>query len=122
MAIGLFVALGIPIGGHTVTLGLLLPLISYNFAIAFAVTWIVNPFIVVPLYYAYYYSGSLVLCDSAVMGIAGFKTTMAPVLNAGSFLEALKLFVFSDLRILGRWIVIAVPVSIISAALGYVAA
>ena len=103
-------------------LGLLLPLVSYNFAIAFAVTWIVNPFTVVPLYYAYYYTGSLVLGDSAVMGIDGFRMTMAPVLNAGSFVEALKLFVSLDLRILERWMVTAAPVSIISAALGYVLA
>ena len=121
-AIGFIVALGVPIGGHTVALALLLPLVRYNFAIAFAVTWIVNPFTVVPLYYGYYYLGSLVLGDSTVMGIDGFRKEMAPVLNAGSFLEALRLFISLDLRILERWMVTAAAVSTLSAALGYVAA
>ena len=114
--------LGVPIGGHTVTLGLLLVLVRFNFPVAFAVTWIVNPFTVIPMYYGYYATGSFLLGDAPSMGMDGFREMMAPVLNADNFFQALKLFVLLDFRILERWMVAALLFSTASAALGYVAA
>ncbi len=121
VAIGLLVGLGVPIGGHTVTLALLLVLVRFNFPVAFAITWIVNPFTVIPIYYGYYAAGSFLLGDAPSMGMDGFRGMMAPVLNASNFLQALKLFVFLDFRILERWMVAALLFSTVSAALGYVA-
>ena len=122
VAIGLFVALGIPIGGHTATLGLLLLMIRYNFPMAFALTWIVNPLTVIPIYYGYYYAGGLLLGHSTVMGMEDFRQTMTPVLDAGNFLQALKLFFYLDFGILERWMVAALLVSTLFAALGYITA
>jgi uncharacterized protein len=122
VAIGLFVALGIPIGGHSATLGLLLLMIRYNFPMAFALTWIVNPLTVIPIYYGYYYAGSLLLGHSTVMGMENFRQTMTPVLDTGNFLQALKLFFYLDFGILERWMLAALLVSTLFAALGYIAA
>lgn len=122
VAIGLLVGLGVPIGAHTLILGLLLVSVRFNFPIAFAVTWIVNPFTVIPMYYGYYAVGSVLLGCSPSMGMDGFREMMEPVLDAGNFLQALKLFVLLDFRILERWMVAAVLFSTVSAALGYIAA
>jgi len=121
VAIGLLVALGVPIGAHTVVLGMLLLLVRFNFPVAFAVTWVVNPFTVIPLYYGYYVAGCFLLGDSPSMGMEGFREMMAPVLNADNFLQALKLFLLSDLRILERWMAAAAVFSVAVAAVGYFA-
>jgi uncharacterized protein (DUF2062 family) len=122
VAIGLFVALGIPIGGHTATLGLLLLMIRYNFPMAFAFTWIVNPLTVIPIYYGYYWAGGFLLGHSTAMGMEDFRQTMAPILDAGNFLQALKLFLYLDFGILERWMLAALLVSVLFAVLGYIAA
>jgi uncharacterized protein len=122
VAIGLFVALGIPIGGHTATLGLLLLMIRYNFPVAFAFTWIVNPLTVIPIYYGYYYAGGFLLGHSTAMDMEDFRQTMAPILDAGNFLQALKLFLYLDFGILERWVLAALLLSTLFAALGYIAA
>lgn len=95
---------------------------KFNFPVAFAVTWVVNPFTVIPLYYGYYVAGCFLLGDSPSMGMEGFREIMAPVLNADNFVQALKLFLLSDLRILERWMAAAAVFSIAAAAAGYVAA
>lgn len=121
VAIGFFVGLGLPIGSHTMILGALVLLARFNFPVAFAITWIVNPFTAVPIYYAYYYLGCLLLGDSTSMGMEGFRELMAPVLKADNFVQALKLFVYMDFRILVRLEVAALAVAMVAAVVGYTA-
>jgi hypothetical protein len=120
VALGLLVALGVPIGGHTLALFLLRVFLRYNVVVAFAVTWIVNPFTVIPLYYGYYYVGSLILGGESSMGVAGFRQAMEPIIHAKHFLDALKQFALLDLQLLKSWAVMAVMVSIPTSVLGYV--
>jgi uncharacterized protein (DUF2062 family) len=120
VALGIFVALGIPVGGHTLTLGLLRLFFRYNIVVAFGFSWILNPFTVLPLYYGYYYLGSLVLGGDTIMGMHGFEQAMDPIIHSKHFVEALKQFALLDLVILERWAVTAVVVSTSSAFLGYV--
>lgn len=120
VAIGLLVALGVPIGAHTLTLALLRPFIRYNVGLAFAMTWIVNPFTIIPIYSAYYYVGSLMLGGSQRIGIDQFREALRPIVHADHFVAALKQFLFLDLEILTRWAIAASIVSIISALAGYV--
>jgi len=122
VALGLLVALGIPMGGHTLALGLLRVFLRYNIVVAFAFTWIVNPFTVIPLYYGYYYIGSLILGGESIMGVAGFRQAMEPIIHAKHFLDALKQFALLDLQLLKSWAVMAVLVSIPTSVLGYVMA
>lgn len=51
MAIGVFVGIWIPIGFQLWTMLLLLTVIRYNFVIATIVSFISNPFTVLPIYY-----------------------------------------------------------------------
>lgn len=119
VAIGLLVALGIPIGGHTLTLALLRPFIRYNVGLAFAVTWIINPLTVIPLYTAYYYVGSLVLGEPQTLGIEKFREALESIVHARHFWESLKAFLLLDLDVLERWAVTATTVSVLAAAVGY---
>lgn len=120
VAIGLLVALGIPIGAHTLTLALVRPFVRYNVGLAFAMTWIVNPFTIIPLYTAYYYVGSLILGGSQRIGIDQFREALRPIIHADHFMADLKQFLFLDLEILAQWAIAASIVSIISALAGYV--
>ena len=47
---------------------------------------------------------------------------MARILGTGNFLQALKLFLYLDFGILERWMLAALLVSTLVAALGYIAA
>lgn len=120
VAIGLLVALGVPVGAHTLTLALLRPFIRYNVGLAFAMTWIINPFTLIPIYTGYYYLGSLILGRSQTIGIDQFREALQPIVHADHFLAALKEFLVLDLEILTRWAIAASIVSIICAVAGYV--
>ncbi len=120
VALGLLVALGIPMGGHTLTLGIVRIFLRYNIVVAFAFTWIVNPFTVIPLYYGYYYVGSIILGGETIMGVAGFRQAMEPIIHAQHFLDGLRQFALLDLRLLKSWVVTAIMVSVPTSILGYV--
>ncbi|MDQ7785279.1 MAG: DUF2062 domain-containing protein [Desulfomonilaceae bacterium] len=119
VALGLFVALGIPVGGHLLTLGIVRTFLRYNIVVAFAFTWIINPFTVLPLYYGYYYVGSLILGGESIMGSSGFHQAMEPIVHSRNFLDALRQFVLLDLMILKSWAITAILVSIPAGVLGY---
>ncbi len=119
VALGLLVALGLPIGGHLLILGLLRTVLRFNIVVAYAFTWIINPFTVIPLYYGYYYVGSLILGGESIMGTAGFEKAMEPIIHSQHFVDALKQFVLLDLEILKRWAIMAVMVSVPVSVLGY---
>lgn len=119
VAIGLFVALGLPVGAHSITLAALRAAVKYNIVIAFALTWIINPLTVIPIYYAYYYMGALILGGPPPMGVEGFRQAMQPILHAAHFGEALKEFVHLDLEILIRWAIPALTIGSIASVAGY---
>jgi uncharacterized protein (DUF2062 family) len=119
VAIGLFVSLGLPIGSHTFTLMLLRPFVRYNVGLAFAVTWIINPFTIIPIYTLYYYIGSLILGGSQTISIERYREALQPIVHAGHFVAALKDFLFLDLQILKRWAIAASIVSPVSGLAGY---
>jgi hypothetical protein len=120
VGIGLLVALGLPVGTHTLALAMLRPLVRYNVGLAFAVTWVVNPFTVVPLYWAYYCLGALFLNDSSTVNIEAFRQVLEPILHADHFLAGVKEFLRLDLEILERWAIGAAFVSIPLSVVGYV--
>lgn len=120
VGVGLLVALGLPVGTHTLALAMLRSLVRYNVGLAFAVTWVVNPFTVVPLYWAYYYLGGLFLNDSGIVSIEAFRQVLEPILHADHFLAGVKEFLLLDLEILERWVIGATVVAIPLSAIGYV--
>lgn len=122
VAFGLFVALGVPAGGHVLTLGILRSFVRYNIVVAFALTWIINPLTIIPIYYGYYYLGSLILGGETIVGVDGFRGAMVPILHSKHFLDALKQFLLLDLEVLKNWAVAAVIVSLSVGSLGYVIA
>ena len=61
IAVGLAVGFGVPLGGQIVVLALLRTLFRFNSVVAFAFTWVNNPFSIIPLYYGYYYFGARLL-------------------------------------------------------------
>ncbi|MFH1112420.1 MAG: DUF2062 domain-containing protein, partial [Pseudomonadota bacterium] len=119
VALGLLIALGLPMGGHTVALCLLRLFFRFNVVVAFAFTWIVNPFTVIPLYYGYYYVGSLISGGQSIMGAGGFQKAMEPIIHSQHFLEALRQFALLDLQVLKRWAITAMMVSVPVSVLGY---
>lgn len=120
VGIGLLVALGLPVGTHTLALAMLRPLVRYNVGLAFAMTWVVNPFTILPLYWAYYCLGALFFNGSDTVNIQQFRQVLEPILHADHFLAGVREFLLLDLEILERWAIGATVVSIPLSAVGYV--
>lgn len=119
VAIGLWVALGTPIGAHTLALAFLRLFIRFNVGLAFAVTWIVNPLTVIPLYVAYYYVGSLVLGEPQVLSMEKFREVLESIVHARHFWDSLRSFLMLDVAVLKRWGITAIMVSLPCGAIGY---
>lgn len=103
-----------------VLLGLLRLCIRFNTVVAFAFTWVNNPFTLIPMYYGYYYVGSLILGRPVVLTGETFRHLMAPVVHAGHFWESFHGFAQLGWDIVQRWAVTAVCLGGVSGALGYV--
>lgn len=103
-----------------ITLGLLRSVVRYNIVVAFAFSWIINPFTLIPIYYGYYYLGCLILGGDSIMGVDGFRQAMQPIIHSEHFLDALKQFVLLDLEILKKWATAAVIVAPCIGLLAYV--
>ncbi len=121
-AIGLMIGLGVPIGGQMIVLALLRLCFRFNALIAFAMTWINNPLSLLPLYYGYYYVGSLILDRPVAMSVEDFQALFRPILHAGYFWGSVHAFLLMSWDILKRWTVCAVIFSLVSGLLGYVVA
>ncbi len=121
-AIGLMIGLGVPIGGQMIVLALLRLCFRFNALIAFAMTWINNPLSLLPLYYGYYYVGSLILDRPVAMSVEDFQALLRPILYAGYFWGSVHAFLLMSWDILERWTVCAVIFSLVSGFLGYVVA
>jgi uncharacterized protein (DUF2062 family) len=118
--VGFVVGFGVPIGGHVLGLGLLRLALRFNFILALAVSSVVNPFNIIPLYYGYYWLGSLVLGRPVAMNFEVFQKIMNPVLDKGYFWEVHAAFIQLGWEILVRWAVAAAILAIVSGTLGYV--
>jgi len=116
---GLLVGFGVPVGGQLIALGLLRTAFRFNSLIAFALTWVTNPFSFVPMYYSYYYVGSLLLGEPVAMSLEAFRELMAPLLNPGHFWSAFRSFLSLGWDIMTRWFATALIVSPVSAIIGY---
>ncbi|MBI4961956.1 MAG: DUF2062 domain-containing protein [Desulfomonile tiedjei] len=120
IAFGLAIGFGVPVGAQMVCLGIVRLLIRFNTLVAFAFTWVNNPFTLIPMYYGYYYLGSLILGRSEVMTLEGFHQLMHPITQAGYFWQSLGAFGRLGGDIVLRWATAALIVAVVSGTLGYV--
>ncbi len=107
-------------GGQLVFLGLLRLCVRFNTVAAFAFTWVNNPLTLIPMYYGYYYLGSLMLGRPVALTGESFRQLMTPVMHAGNFLESFHGFARLGWDIVQRWAVTAVILGVVSGVLGYV--
>lgn len=119
IAVGLFVGFGIPIGAQLIFLGVLRSLFRFNMLMAFAFTWVNNPISLIPMYYGYYYLGSLVLGKPPVMTASAFQELMTPVIHADYFWQAAQSFLYLGWDFVVRWTVMAVIIGLTTGAAGY---
>lgn len=120
VSIGLVVGFLAPIGTHVISLGLIRMLCRFHLAIAFAFTFVTNPLNVIPVYYGYYYMGSLILGDPDILQFERFRTLVSPVMDSTYFWQALSAIGPLGYEILVRWAVSAVILSSVFGTLGYV--
>jgi uncharacterized protein len=120
VSLGLVIGFGAPIGGHVLGLGLLRLAFRFNFILALAVSSVVNPFNIIPLYYGYYWLGSIVLERPVAMNFEVFRKIMNPVLDKGYFWEVHTAFIQLGWEILVRWVVAAAILAVVFGTLGYV--
>jgi uncharacterized protein len=121
-AVGLIIGLGAPIGVQLIILALARLCIRFNALFAFAMTWVNNPFSILPLYYGYYYLGSFILNRPVIMNVEDFRAILKPILTAGYFWASVQAFLLISWDILERWAVSAAIFSTICGILGYVIA
>ena len=120
VAMGLLVGFGVPMGGQIAALVVLRAAARFNSVIAFAFSWVSNPVTILPMYYLYYYWGSLILKRPEILSRKDFMALMRPVLDAEHFWGSLQAFAYLGADVLVRWSVIALILGTISAVLGYV--
>lgn len=120
IAVGLAVGFGVPVGAQVVTLALLRALFRFNSVVAFAFTWVNNPFSIIPLYYGYYYLGAHLLNRPVAFTGETFRSLMVPILHADHFWQSLREFSSLGWDVLLCWSVTAALMAAISAILGYV--
>lgn len=121
-AAGLIIGFGVPIGLQMIILALLRLCFRFNTVVAFAMTWVNNPFSLLPLYYCYYYLGSFILNRPVVMSAEDFHALMRPIFHAGYFWESVHAFLFLGWDILERWTVSAGIFGTVFGFVGYVMA
>jgi uncharacterized protein len=120
IAVGLAVGFGAPIGIQTVLMGLLRTIFRYNIVIAFAFSWVNNPITMIPMYYGYYYVGSLILGRPVAVTGETFRHLMMPIVHASHFWDAIHLFISLGWDILLCWAITSLILAVTSAILGYV--
>lgn len=121
-AAGLIIGFGVPIGLQMIVLALLRVCFRFNTVVAFAMTWVNNPFSLLPLYYCYYYLGSFLLNRPVAMSAEDFQALMRPIFHAGYFWESVHAFLFLGWDILERWTVSAAIFGTVFGFAGYVMA
>lgn len=119
-ALGLIIGFGVPIGAQMIILAVLRFCFRFNAVLAFALTWVNNPLSLLPMYYGYYYLGSLILGRNPAMGLQDFRMLMQPILYAGYFWNSVHAFLLLSCDILVRWALAAALVAMITGFVGYV--
>ncbi|MFH0821969.1 MAG: DUF2062 domain-containing protein [Pseudomonadota bacterium] len=119
-AVGLLLAFGFPVGSQMAAMIGLRCFMRFNFVIAFAVSWVSNPFFIVPQYYAYYYFGSLILGEPNIMTAQAFRDLLRPVLTGGYFWSSVQSFLSLSKDVVARWGVSAAIAGPTAAFIGYV--
>lgn len=120
IAVGLAVGFGVPVGAQLAFMGVLRAVFRYNTVVAFAFSWVNNPFTLIPMYYGYYYVGSVILGKPVALTGEMFQQMMAPIVHADHFWQAIHQFMYLGWDILVRWAVTSIILGITSAVLGYV--
>jgi|UniRef100_A0A7C4ASK1 uncharacterized protein (DUF2062 family) len=119
IAIGLFIGFSVPIGLQMIVLGLARALFPFNAVIAFAFTWVNNPLTVAPMYYGYYYLGSVILNKPPALSAADFKGLLDPILKTDFFWQTARQFAYLGWDFLLRWTVAALIVGVAVGCAGY---
>lgn len=119
-ALGLIIGFGVPIGAQMIILAVLRFCFRFNAVLAFALTWVNNPLSLLPMYYGYYYLGSLILGRNPAMGLQDFRMLMQPILHAGYFWNSVQAFLLLSCDILVRWALAAALVAMVTGFVGYV--
>jgi uncharacterized protein len=119
VAVGFFIGLGVPLGVQMVALGLLRVFVKFNTAMAFTFTWINNPISLIPMYYGYYYLGSIVLGKSVSLSAESFQALLKPMLHSSYFWQAFSSFLYLGWDLVVRWSVGAVIVASSCSLIGY---
>jgi len=122
VAVGLAVGFGAPLGTQIILLGLLRALFRFNSVTAFAFTWVNNPISILPLYYGYYYFGSLMLGKPPIMNPDDFQELLAPILQANYFWQGVQAFVYLGRDVIVSWSLTAAILAVTTATLGYLVA
>jgi hypothetical protein len=81
-----------------------------------------NPLTIAPIYYGYYYIGSLLLGKPALISQESLISLVQPLMNSGRLWEPLEGFAALGWDFMIRWLLAALIVSAVSAGVGYVAA
>jgi uncharacterized protein (DUF2062 family) len=118
-ALGLIIGFGVPVGAQMLMLAALRFCFRFNAVLAFALTWVNNPLSLLPMYYGYYYLGSLVLGKNPAMGLQDFRMLMQPILHADYFWNSVQAFLLLSCDILVRWALAAALVSMVTGLIGY---
>jgi len=117
---GLLVGFGCPVGVQCISLIVLRMVFRFNFVAAFAFSWVTNPFTFVPMYYGYYYLGSLILGRPDILSQAAFVQQIKPLVHADNFLESMRAFAYLGGDVLLRWLLTGLLFAIPAAIIGYV--
>jgi uncharacterized protein (DUF2062 family) len=120
IAVGLAVGFGVPVGAQVAVMALLRAMFRYNTVVAFAFSWVNNPFTMIPMYYAYYYVGSLLMGKPVVVTGEMFREMMVPIVQADHFLQSIEQFMYLGWDVLIRWLLTAFILAATSSILGYV--
>ena len=120
-AVGMIVGFGCPVGLQVFSLVAFRMVFRFNSVIAFAFSWVSNPFTFLPMYYLYYYLGSLILHRPSIMPREAFREMLAPILHSDYFWESVHVFGSLGWDVLLRWFVTAILVSAVTALAAYVA-
>ena len=119
-AIGLLVGFGFPLGLQWISLGLIRLCFKFNVVLALALTWVNNPLTVAPMYYGYYLLGSILTGRVSNVNADAFAKLMAPLYEAGSFLESLDSLTQIGSDIMIKWAIGATITGVVSGILGYI--
>jgi uncharacterized protein len=120
VSLGLIVGFLIPVGLQIVTVAALRLLFRFHIPIALAFTLVSNPFNAAPLYYGYYYLGSLIIGKPASIQFDVFEKLLEPMMTQSYFWEVASAFAALGKDVLIRWLIAAVILAVVFGILGYV--